>query len=312
MNVEHLLDIFTTIDTNSNTWDVCGYFMEHLAWHKRRLVVLGPKIEGLPDNHRSKPECLLELSLLFESVGNKMERKRLLVHTLKLWRERRNDFRIADTLGLLSDANRMLGLYKEGIDQAREALEIYKRLNNKSAQAHAWNDLVRLLHSDGQLDAAEEAASRAINLLSDKGDQSDMCQSHRFLGNIYRDKAETEKAINHYETAPGIATSLSWHGEQFWIHYSLARLFSSDNRFYDAHTHVKHAKSRVINDPYCLGCAMQLQAGIWQKERKFEEAKSEALRAADVFEKLGATKNLERCRGILRDIEAGVGGSAAS
>jgi len=37
-----------------------------------------------------------------------------------------------------------------------------------------------------------------------------------------------------------------------------------------------------------------------------EEAKSEALRAADVFERLGAAKTLERCRGLLRKIEEGM------
>ena len=56
MNVEHLLDVFTSIDENSvDVWDVCGYLMEHLYWHKKRLVVLGPKVEALPDDHRSKP-----------------------------------------------------------------------------------------------------------------------------------------------------------------------------------------------------------------------------------------------------------------
>ena len=58
-NVEHLLDVFTSIDASSGgAWDACGPFMKHLYWHKPRLTVLGPRIEGLPDNHRSKPQCL--------------------------------------------------------------------------------------------------------------------------------------------------------------------------------------------------------------------------------------------------------------
>jgi len=89
LNVEHLLDIFTTIDAGSHeAWAACGHFLEHLYWHKTRLIMLGPKIEGLPDHHPSKPRCLLQLSQLFSAVGNHVENKRLLTHILKHWRQR--------------------------------------------------------------------------------------------------------------------------------------------------------------------------------------------------------------------------------
>ena len=315
MNVEHLLDVFITIDVNSNdVWDVCCHFTDHLYWHKTRLVMLGPKIEALPDDHHSKPECLFQLSRLFGAIGNHMEDKRLLLYTLKLWRERGGNFEVAETLRFLSDANRMLGLYVEGIEQAREALEIEERRNDKFEQAKSWNSLARLLHADDQLDAAEEAASRAINLFLDEGGKFDVCKCHRLLGDIYYDKGETEKAINHYKTALGIATPFHWHDSLFWIHYSLARLFLDKNQFDAAHAHVEHAKSHTINDLYNLGCAMELRAQILYQECKFEGAKSEVLRAADAFEKLGATGDLEDCKEILRDIEAevGAGGSATS
>ena len=313
VNVEHLLDVFTTIDANYNdVWDACRYFIEHLHWHKKRLVMLGPKIEALPDDHCSKPKCLFELSQLFRSIGNHTERKRLLLHTLKLWRGWGDNYRIADTLRFLSDANRWLGLYEEGVGQAREALEISDRLSDESGQARSWNCLARLSYEDGQLDTAKEAASRAMYLFLDKGDQFQVCQSHRLLGTIYRTNGETEKAINHYETALGIASPFNWHSELFWIHYSLAKLFSNTNRFGDADAHIEHAKSHTINDPYKLGRAMELWARILYEEYKFEEARSAALHAADAYEKIGAMKDVEDCRKILRDIEARAGGRATS
>ena len=145
VNVEHLLDIFTTTDVNSNNaWGVCDYFMGHLYWHKPRLVVLGPKFEGLPDDHRSKPACLFELSRLFGSVGNEAECKRLLVHALKLWRGQDNDRWVALGLQSLADANRLLCCYVEGIQQAKEALEIYKQLDERTGQAQALKILASL------------------------------------------------------------------------------------------------------------------------------------------------------------------------
>jgi hypothetical protein len=123
VNVEHLLDVFTSIDTDSeNVWDVCADFMNHLYWHKPRLTMLGPKIEALPDDHPSKPRCLLDLSRLFYSVGNWVEYKRLLTHTLKLWRERGDDYQVAQRLSDLSQANRHNGPLKEGIQQAKEGI----------------------------------------------------------------------------------------------------------------------------------------------------------------------------------------------
>jgi hypothetical protein len=79
VNIEHLLDIFTSIDANSDeVWDVCYHFMEHLFWHKPRVVILGPKIEGFLDDCPSKAKCLSGLGRLFLEVGNNAESKRLL------------------------------------------------------------------------------------------------------------------------------------------------------------------------------------------------------------------------------------------
>jgi len=41
---------------------------------------------------------------------------------------------------------------------------------------------------------------------------------------------------------------------------------------------------------------MILQALIWYQQHRFEEAMSEDLRAAEVYENLGAERNLEECR----------------
>ena len=306
INVEHLLDILTSIDANSvSVWDTCACFMRHLRWHKSRPVVLGPKIEGLPDGHRSKRRCLLQLSRLFGLIGNYAESKRLLTHTLKLWRERRNSFRVAEVLVDLANTNRLLCLPKEGIPQAKEALEISNKFSCAARKIRSLKQLGWSLYDDNQLDAAEEVISRAIDLLPVKGEQFQVSECQRLLGNIYHSKGETEKAMNHLKTALRIASSFNWYGQLFWIHYSLAEVFFDKNWFDEAHAHVGRAKSYaiIINTPYNLGRAMQQQARFWYRQRRLEEAKSEALRVADVYERIGATTDLESCENLLRDIE---------
>ena len=305
VNVEHLLDVFTTIDPNSESiWDVCAKFMAQLSWHRSRLVTLGPKIEALPDGHPSKAQCLQNLSHLFDLAGNFVERKRLLTHALKLWRERGDDFQVAQTLKYLSDANRRLRLYEEGIPQAKEAPRIFQRLGHVVEQADSMINLASLLCSDRQLDAAEEVGSRAIDLLPEKGEELRVCTTHRVLGEVYQSKGEAKKAVHHFEIALGIAYSLNVAEELFWVNYSLSWAFSEQSKFEDAQTHVDHAKSHAVNNTYLLTRAMDQQAWVWCGQRRFEDAKSEALRALDAFEKLGAARDGERTRRLLHWIEA--------
>ena len=304
VNVEHLLDVFTTIDVDSDgVWEACANFMKHLFWHKKRLTVLKPKIEGLPDDHRSKPECLFELSRSFTSVGNLVEGKRLVAHVLKLQRERGDDRQVARMLRNLSGSNWQIGLTKEGMEQAKEASDIFERLGDTVGQARCLIKLTRLLRSDKQFDAAEEAASRAIDLFSKKDDQFQLCDSHRVLGEIYQNKGETEKAIHHFEIALGIASPFNWHTQSFGALYSLAQLFCDESRFDEAQIHIERAKPHAVNNAYYLGRAMEMQARIWHKQHRFEEARSEVLRAADTFEKLGAAQDMKRCRKHLQVIE---------
>jgi len=303
-NIEHLLDVFASADTISdNIWEMCAHFMHHLYWHGPRLVVLGPRIEGLPDDHPSKPQCLLELSALLMSVGNYVESKRLNFHRLKLCREHGEDLQIARTLTSLSDTNRRLGLHEEGIPQAKEALEIYERLCDISGQTRSLRLFGWLLYRSNQLDAAEEAVSRALDLSSSQDDQLQVSLCDCLLGEICRSRGGTEAAVNHFETALGIASRFNVRYMQAWCHNSLAKLFLGEGKFDDAYTHIESSKSYAINDPYSLGCTMQLHADILYEQGRFGEAESEALCAAETFEKVGAAQDLEECRELLQRIK---------
>jgi tetratricopeptide (TPR) repeat protein len=306
VNVEHVLDVFTSIDTNSrDVWDGCNHFMDHLYWNKRRQTVLRPKIEGLPDDHPSKPKCLFDLSRLFGAAGNHTERKKLLVHSLKLWGERGDDVQ-ALALRHLSDANRWLGLHNEAALQAEEALEIYKRVGDTNGQSHCLYTLALsfFCRSDNELGAAEDAVSRTIDLVRGKGQEFLLCQSHHLLSFIYHYKGEKEKTLLHLETALEIASPFDWHNELFLIHYTLAALFCDRNDFDNANVHFEQAKSHVDNDTYRLGHVMWFRAkSLCLGGRRLKEAKSEVSRALEIYERLGAVGDAGICRELLLEIE---------
>ena len=313
VNVEHLLDVFMSIDPNAgDIWDACYHFMDHLYWHKPRRTLLGSKIEALSDEHPFKPKCLSILSGLFGELGNYAENKRLLSHALKLERQRGNDSLVAGALRDLSDVNRLLGFYEEGIQQAKEGLEIFERLGEVSGQARCLNRLAWLFLDDEQVDAAKDAASRAVDLVQEKGEEHLLCQLHDILGCIWQSKGETEKAVHHFKTALDISTPFNWHGTQFWVHYALASLFRGECKFDDANAHVEQAKSHAVDNPYHLGRAIETQAQVWYRQGRLEDAKSETLRAIEVYEKVGATKDGEDCRDLLRKIEQAMEGHLTS
>ena len=69
---------------------------------------------------------------MFDSVENRMEYERLLTHALKIWRERGDDPRVAQTPIFPAESNRLLDFWREGINQAREALGSYEGLGDTS------------------------------------------------------------------------------------------------------------------------------------------------------------------------------------
>jgi tetratricopeptide (TPR) repeat protein len=306
VNVEHLLDAFTSVDPHTGgIWDACYHFVIHLCWHKPRQTILRSKIEALSDDQPSKPKCLSQLAELFAKVGNCAEKKRLMTHTLELERRRGDDVQVAATLRRLSDANRLLHHREEGIRQAEEALEIAERIGDTIEQAQCLTNLAYLLIAYRQPDAAEKAASRAIDLVPEKGQEYLVCNLHQALGMINRSKGEREKALHHFETAIRIASPFNWHYAIFWTHYCLAELFGDGGELDDESAHIERAKAHAIDGAmqYQLGRATELQAISWYRQLRLEDAKSEALDAFQVYEKLGFAEGVKSCRYLLHLVE---------
>ena len=295
VNVEHLLNAFTSIGASSDdVWDACANFMSHLFWHKPRLTVLGPKIEGLPDAHRSKSKCLLELSRLFGSIGNHTERKRLLTCALDCIRGGWCSYLIARVLGSLSDANRQMGRYKEGITMAKDAAEVFERLEDIAEEAGCLIDFAWLLFDDNQLDDAEKTTLRAIIL--GKGDQFIASASHCILGYIYRSKGEDEKAVHHLKETLRFAYHLDWHSQLAAARCPLALLFPTEDKP-DTHV-IERVKTHVVDTAYYLGRAWSGRNKGRPRDMLFK-----ALRAAEVFAMIGAADELQNCADFIRSIE---------
>jgi len=229
-----------------------------------------------------------------------------LIHALKLWRERGgSDYLVARTLKRLAGVNWVLGLLEEGIQQAKEVSDIFERRGDVAEQAACLALLGNLFIADNQPDAAEEATMQSINLLG-KGQEYQLCDFHRILGNIFCSKGEREKAIHHFNISLEIAAAFNWPDLLFWTHDSLVKLFRDEDKFDDAHAHIKQAKEHALDNKYFLGRAMEQHSRIWYRQGRHEEAVSEVKCAIEIYGKLGAARDLEDCKDLLRRIERAI------
>ena len=292
-NVEHLLNVFTPIDLDKDyVWEACHHFMDHLYWHKPRQTMLGSKIEALPDDHRYKPKCLSQLSRLMGQVGSYPEQKRLLTQTLALEKRMGDNSLVAHTLRQLSDVNRNLNLYEEGVQKGKEALGICERAGDKAGQIQCLSQLTWLLLAVKRLKTAEVTTSHTINIVTEKGQEHLACQLRWVLGKICRSKGEEEKAI-HFGTSIKAASPFDWHDALYWIHFDLASLFRDAGKFEDTNSHVEQAKSHTVNDAYKLVRVMELQASLWYQQPGLKGVKWEALHALEIYERPGVEKALQ-------------------
>ena len=81
----------------------------------------------------------------------------------------------------------------------------------------------------------------------------------------------------------------------FWAHKPPVKLFVDGGMFDDANAHLEQAKLHAANNASNLAHVMSLQAYIWYHQRRFREAGSEAFRAAESYERIGATSVAEIC-----------------
>ena len=316
VNVEHLLDIFASVDSTSyNIWDACANFARHLSAHKPRPVTLVSKVEALPDNHPSKLRCLYTFSGLLKIIYSaRPAAKRLLVYTLRLYRERGDTNQVAATLRSLAEINRRLDASKEeGILWLKEALEIYEQCDDFGGQKQSLHQLAMLYVENHQFDLAEETASRAINLSPYGPCKHDHYELNHILGHGCESRGETEAAISHLEKALGIASSHDWESKQLEIRTCLLTLFLREERFDDAQVHLE-AMKLLYSDriPFFMDDLMAKQADIWLAQGRFEEAKSELSRIIGVHDGIAFSGILEEAKVLLQVIEVGTKGLVTS
>ena len=314
INAEHLLDVFVSIDTElMGVWRACHQFLDQLAEYKPRPVILGPKINILPETHPFKANCVRALATLFAVLGDFSVARRLHFHELRLWEGHRNELNGAIALTRLADANRLLGSTREGIGQAEEALKIFERLEDKCWQGHCLKIIAWGYVDCRQLRGASRCVDRLFALLGNGGDKGLLRSCGRILATISVQIGNLSDAKEILESTLEVPLLLGDAHSRFWIIYRLAEVYFGLGDLDGVGNQITGMKSlaQVSHDQYLLGRAMELQAKVWLKTGKFAEARSEALLALSAYGKAGNSRNQEKCGELLKYIEVESSNSAS-
>jgi hypothetical protein len=296
LNVEHLLDIFTTIDPDSEgVWDACINFMRHLFGTKSdspfcskrsrgSLMTIAPNLTACSSSHG----C-------FDRLEDQAECKRLVTHTLKLWRERGDDNEVARVLWRLSDL--LISDSGEGRESAEEALEIYERLGNTVGQALCLINLTRLFLERGQLDLGEEATSARSISSWGKANNTGSANLIEFSAG-YIDSKGMSKAIHHLELALGIATPSDWHDGVTVLDSLRPRMpVSRAHAHLTTHKLTSNTQSHTRSIAHItMALVAEMQATVWYRQDRPEEAGREARRAAEIYDGVRGEEHAEGWR----------------
>ena len=178
-------------------------------------------------------------------------------------------------------------------------METLERLDDTAEQARCLNILASLSYEDEQLDAAEEAVSCAISQPILPAPQFSLQMRH-----------ETEviqvvvrAGVGAFDVIVCVVESAFVQEQSRQAIMNPKQLVVPAERGGDSESHLEMSRLLPLALGFIYVAKNMMRSFLGPSLREKIEARSEALRAIDAYEKLGAAQDLERCRRILREIE---------
>ncbi|MBE0671386.1 MAG: tetratricopeptide repeat protein [Anaerolineales bacterium] len=190
--------------------------------------------------------------------------------------EKLNDYRqVAVGKGQLATVRMYQKKYTEAVVGHKEALAIFERQNEPQMMATAWHQIGRAHQEAGDYESAEAAYRRSLEILSQNNDRAGQAGSLNQLGQLYGDYlGRLEEAVTFYRKAADI--------------------------FFD--TINLRQEGAVRNNI----------ANTLRQLKRYDEARTEIMRAIECYKPFGTAVELWKSYNILQEIEEATGNPAAA
>lgn len=206
-------------------------------------------------------------------------------------------------LGILYDQRGDLDAAEE---MQRKALELSEQVNWSEGLANAYGNLGLIFEQRGDLDEAEKMHRKALEIEERHGLILGMATDYGNLGLIYRTRGDLDEAENMHRKALEIEEKLghiegmaSEYGNLGVIYYLRGELDEAEKL---------NRRSLEIEEK--LGRLMGMASSYWSlaliaaDRGDFASAREHVSKALGLFERVGASKDADRMRQLLVDLQA--------
>lgn len=172
-----------------------------------------------PGDRSARYDVLCDRAEVLGWIGDREAQGRDLKEMLRLARTTSDDARLAKALHRRSEWHRVQGRYEAANDDARAALEIYRRLGDEHNRARLLNQLGRNLLDTDDCPQADVYFEQALPIHEAVGDLVGQIQSLMGLACVAQYKGDLSRSLMYCRDSLDLARST---GDVRWINYTLS------------------------------------------------------------------------------------------
>ena len=244
----------------------------------------------------SQASTYQQLGWVAKEMWNLTEAERYYRKALEIFSEYGDRSGMASCWGLLGDIERNRGNWDEAERLYRQSLEVETEYGDRPGMARSWGLLGDIERNRGNWDEAERLYRQSLELKTELGDRPGMARSWGLLGDIERNRGNWDEAERLYRQSlelttelgdpPGMATSIGCLGEN---ELGRGNLDAAEPLLQEA-----LAKMQELGMTWHIAETNYDLALLYRKRNNPELAQQYYNTAHQIFEELGAAKDLER------------------
>lgn len=254
--------IVLCLNAVGSSYNDMGDFDEALAAHLEGLAIA--ENAGMRDRVAT---ALMNISLVYNSIGDKASSLRYLDSAIVVFRENNNKRGLAFAYINLGKSAFEANLTQKALDSYTQARDIGLEIHNQMVIAHGWAGMAICEADSGSHERAVIYINEALKLL-DSLDTYERAQIQARAATMYREMGDYARSEKYYRLSMGIFQSIGARDELVGFYKALSEIFEKTNRYDSALAYYK--KHMALQDSIVNEDVLSHQRDL---EAKYESEK---------------------------------------